>query len=403
MLALIVGLAVLAVALAFRLPLWVAMFSTGFVMILLGSGFSALIGVLAALARLDYFGLFVAAYLVSVLVSLYRDTGMVDRLAQGLVSALRRPRLVVMFVPAVLGVLSIPGGALMSAPVVDRVGEELGLGKAEKLFVNIWFRHLIFLVYPLSSVILVTSALADVNIWSMIIRNFPAFCVMASVGYFLVLRGKRGGASRSAFLNAREDLLVSLLPLMLAVFLSLVFQLFLGWMLPPYFLIAGGVAVGIAALAVSSKTGVRGIVGSALSKLSLEVFATTVGIVFLRIAFSVSGASSAVAEVVGSTGLGGWVLLVVLPFVFSYLTGNSLSGVAISYPILEGIIGIGISEAALLFDSAFLGYLSSPAHMCYVYTAQYLKANFTSGYKYMVPATALVLLAAVLTYVFARV
>lgn len=403
MFTLIVGLAVLAVGLAFRLPLWFVMFSTGFVMILVGGGFSALIGAWAALARLDYFGLFVAAYLVSVLVSLYRDTGMVDRLARGLVSALRRPRLVLMFVPAVLGVLSIPGGALMSAPVVDRVGEKLELDKAEKLFVNIWFRHLIFLVYPLSSVILVTSALADVDVWSLIARNFPAFCVMASTGYFLVLRGKRIGVPHFAFLNARGDLFVSLLPLMLAVFLSLVFQLFLGWILPPYFLVASGVAVGIVTLAVSSKTDVRSVARSALSKLPLEVFATTVGIVFLRVAFSVSGASSAVAEAVGRAGLEGWVLLVVLPFVFSYLTGNSLSGVAISYPILEGIIDIKISEAALLFDSAFLGYLSSPAHMCYVYTAQYLKANFTSGYKYMVPATALVLLAAVLTYVFARV
>jgi len=400
MFALIAGLAVLAVTLAFRLPLWFVMFSTGFVMILVGGGSSAFFGVLAALAKLDYFGLFVAAYLVSVLVSLYRDTGMMDRLAQGLISAIRRPRLVVMFVPAVLGVLSIPGGALMSAPVVDRVGEELGLGKAEKLFVNIWFRHLIFLVYPLSSVVLVTSALADVNVWSLIARNFPAFCVMASAGYFLVLRSKRGRASRSTFLDARGDLLVSLAPLMLAVFLSLVLQLFLGWILPPYFLVAGGVAVGIAALAISSRTGVRGVARSALSKLSLEVFATTMSIVFLRVAFSISGASSAVGEVVGSAGLGGWVLLVILPFVFSYLTGNSLSGVAISYPILEEIISIGISEAALLFVSAFLGYLSSPAHMCYVYTAQYLKADFTEGYRYMIPATAFVLAAAVLVYLY---
>ncbi|RLE93617.1 MAG: hypothetical protein DRJ55_03505, partial [Thermoprotei archaeon] len=229
MLALIVGLAVLAVTLAFRLPLWFVMFSTGFVMILVGGGFSAFFGVLAALARLDYSGLFVAAYLVSVLVSLYRDTGMVDRLARGLVSALRRPRLVLMFVPAVLGVLSIPGGALMSAPIVDRVGEELGLGKAEKLFVNIWFRHLIFLIYPLSSVILVTSALADVNVWSLITRNFPAFCVMALAGYFLVLQVKSKTISCSTQLYARGDLLVPLAPLMLAVFLSLVFQLFLGW------------------------------------------------------------------------------------------------------------------------------------------------------------------------------
>jgi len=54
-------------------------------------------------------------------------------------------------IPAVYGLMPVPGGALFSAPLVDKEGDKYGLQKDQKNFLNIWFRHVWFPIYPISS------------------------------------------------------------------------------------------------------------------------------------------------------------------------------------------------------------------------------------------------------------
>jgi hypothetical protein len=46
-----------------------------------------------------------------------------------------------------------------------------------------------------------------------------------------------------------------------------------------------------------------------------------------------------------------------------------------------------VTVASLIYASAFIGYIASPLHLCYVYTAEYYKVPLIEGYKYMIPAT----------------
>jgi hypothetical protein len=50
-------------------------------------------------------------------------------------------------------------------------------------------------------------------------------------------------------------------------------------------------------------------------------------------------------------------------------------------------MGTDVKIASLIYASAFIGYIASPLHLCYVYTAEYYKIPLIEGYKYMIPAT----------------
>ena len=54
--------------------------------------------------------------------------------------------------PAVVGLLPIAGGALISAPLVDQI--DPNLEKGHKVSINVWFRHVLVFIYPIRKKIL---------------------------------------------------------------------------------------------------------------------------------------------------------------------------------------------------------------------------------------------------------
>ena len=64
-------------------------------------------------------------------------------------SWLKNRRLLYVGLPALVGLLPMPGGALFSAPLVDSVDSEKGIGGTLKAAVNYWFRHIWEYWWPL--------------------------------------------------------------------------------------------------------------------------------------------------------------------------------------------------------------------------------------------------------------
>ncbi len=56
-----------------------------------------------------------------------------------------------MLSPALFGMLPMPEGALLSAPMVDRFGENIDDSK--KVIINVWFKHYLVFIYPLGALL----------------------------------------------------------------------------------------------------------------------------------------------------------------------------------------------------------------------------------------------------------
>ncbi|MEM2014436.1 MAG: DUF401 family protein [Desulfurococcaceae archaeon] len=122
------GFTVLALVLGLKKPVWLALLLASMTMGLIGSGLDGFTSTLLSTAHSTAtFDLVLVVFMIAILVNLYNATGFISKLGEELVKLLGKPKLVASVVPAVMGLLPVPGGALMSAPVVDTVGDKLGL------------------------------------------------------------------------------------------------------------------------------------------------------------------------------------------------------------------------------------------------------------------------------------
>ena len=113
--------------------------------------------------------------LIPILAYFMKEVGMIDNLIES-VRRIISGRAVLMILPALMGLLPMPGGALISAPLIDNEARRLKLTEEKKSFVNVWFRHWVFFIYPLSSSLILMARLTGISIYSLImIQVFPTF------------------------------------------------------------------------------------------------------------------------------------------------------------------------------------------------------------------------------------
>src|SRR5262245_23263268 len=86
-------------------------------------------------------GRFVAAMgLIVGLTMVMQASGEMARLTASFKAWFRRPRVVLAALPAIIGLLPMPGGALFSAPMVEQSAGP-SMGPEDKALVNYWYRH----------------------------------------------------------------------------------------------------------------------------------------------------------------------------------------------------------------------------------------------------------------------
>ena len=390
---------VLIIMLWRKIPLWIVFLVVGTMTAYVYNGLQ---GVLETYQRVSMdrstWDLVFIMFLISVFVSLYRSSGFIDKLSRELTNLFRRPRLVLMFVPAILGLLPVPGGALMSAPVVDRVGDHLGLNRVRKLFVNVWFRHVIFIVYPLSTVLIMTAVLTNTDLWAIILRQAPIALAMIFIGYLIGFPLHSRGEYVVGGSVDREMLLKTFTPIIITIALALTTAPFLDYKYPlPFNRVSMIIAVttGIALLLHFSRKPLKILFKTIKSREVVELTLIGYGAMLMRGVFTSMDLTCIASYISLENPL---VLVVGIPIFFSLVAGVISSSIALSIPLIMGIIPVDVKTASLIYLSAFIGYLGSPLHLCYVYSAEYLKTSIIKGYKYLLPAVVITLVLAIVYY-----
>lgn len=309
-------------------------------------------------------------------------SGGLDRLVENLRIG-KKPFLVL--APALFGMLPMPGGALLSAPLIER-----GAGRIKssiKAAANVWFRHGLLLVYPLCPALIASAKIAGLDIYVVIIALSPAFLLTMLLGYWLLLRGINGRLSS----NKRFSLKGLLLPLgiiLAAPAIDILLKTTVANINPPV-TTAIGVAVSLAlAISVGRLTlpDLRHITRTMQPwKFSLIVLAM---FIFLNI-FVVSGAPALFADLSLSPVLLG----VVGGFLLGLITGRLQTPVSIIIPIYIAQHGTISSAAfAVTYFAIYLGYVISPVHPCISVSLEYFDTSLHGFLRTMAPATGIALL-----------
>ena len=94
--------------------------------------------------------LFFSIILLELLGHLLKETGAMQKIIDSLGSLLGDWRLLMAALAAVIGTLAVPGGAIMSAPMIEEVGRKTDFSAGGQAAANFWFRHILSLSFPSS-------------------------------------------------------------------------------------------------------------------------------------------------------------------------------------------------------------------------------------------------------------
>ncbi|MBC8383722.1 MAG: DUF401 family protein [Candidatus Cloacimonetes bacterium] len=297
-------------------------------------------------------------------------------LMEGLFKNLRLKRkLFLIFGPALLGMLPMPGGALLSAPLVLRAGEDIS--DKQYTAINVWFRHALILIYPLGA-LLVTSKMAGLYLYTALLFLIPGFLLMIVLGWIFLLKGIRGNLPSQKHLNYKSlfipigiiiaaplihILLMTLfpnilteLPLIIGVSVSLVLALLFGKMKPPDLIFV-------------------------FKKMKpFKYFLIIIGMFLFLNIFKASNISVIIAEIAISKSF----TIVVIASFLGFVTGRVQMPFAIALPIFYSRFGTDAMSYllfAIMFFSTYMGYIISPIHPCVSVSLEFFGSDLKGFYK----------------------
>lgn len=389
----IISLGFLVLLLYKRVNLGIALNAAAILLALIGVEWSTIPAIIYATTSDQLtLSIVLATFGIMLLSQLYKETSVINRLSGSLSRILNNPKIVISVLPAVLGLLPVAGGALMSAPLVDSEADKLKLKPERKAYLNLWFRHTIFPVYPLSQILIMTAALTGTTVPSIILRQIPVVAVMVLVGYIIGFAKlpksecKDETAPRSDSRSSLKEFLVAFSPILATIIVAV------GLGLSGFGFSASGFDVLIATM-------IGLLVLVAISKMRLNTFlkpfkswgiygitAAAYGAFLLRNTMTAAGISGIFKTFVTSGNIDIIFLLAIIPTVMAFMTGSPSGGVATAISIFAGVLTFSPATASLIYMSAYLGYTMSPTHLCFVFTVDYFKSTLGKVYKYVIPS-----------------
>jgi len=405
-LSILVSFCILGIMLYKRVRLGIALIVTPIVLALLALDWSSIPRLIyATVDPLVPEGILALLIIIATFISswfsyLYKETKEVMILSEGLSSLTKRPKFTLSFLPAIIGLIPVPGGALLSAPIVDSESQNLGLSSDKRAFINLWFRHIIFPIYPLSQSLIVTAALTRIPLLTIILLQMPVIAVMIVVGYLIGLRessseNKKPGIFRKV---SKWTLFLSFLPILIAIFLAVILGAINHILFQQGLNIVIASFIGLMTLAVTSRSSFKIFIKPLSNLWIYDVVFATYGAFLLQNVIKNINIVDLLKPMILNGVLGEVLLLTIIPVCLGFLMGSPIGAVAITAPILSSFSVFSPKSAALLYASVYLGYIIAPTHLCFVFTVDYFKSPITKVYRYIIPSFIVTYSAALLLY-----
>ena len=274
--------------------------------------------------------------------------------------------------PALIGLMPMPAGALVSAPMIETVADKFNLPPEKKTIINYWFRHIWEHSWPMYQAIIIASAILSISVKEFSSKMFPLTVLMALVGYLFFLRPIKFQENEKG--DTKEGLklfLKSTYPIIVIIFISIVlgcdmvYGAFIGFLsaLIPHF----------------KRIDKKEVLKYALQP---KIIFLLLSVMYFKKLLEVTGAVEALPEVILELNLPIIAVIILTPFSVGLMTGISFAYVGMTFPLLAPFF-TGFDKIALAYLSGYMGMLFSPVHLCLVFSAEYYKADLGKVYKTM--------------------
>jgi len=342
------------------------------------TGVNLFLALFSVLTNLSILLLLLVVTLIPILGGIMDESGLMLELIQKMNISKRSA---MMLAPAFFGLLPIAGGALMSAPIVEKIDKETRPTK--KIAINVWYRHVLIFIYPLSVQLIVGSILANISLYVIVLALILPTFIMFLTGYFSLVHSVQ--SKKEDLERDMKRVLHNLIPLIIAPIIDFIGRTFFPFIFPELFLIIGlGLSIFIA-LKFAQFNGEKLV--KTIKKMKIWRFPLLILAIFLFLEiFLLSG----VPQVLGNLHFN-FLFLLLIGFGLGFITGRVQLPLSILIPIYliqNGLASMILLDFVLLYWSIFLGYLITPIHPCVAYSINYFKMDYKSTARYLILPTA---------------
>ncbi len=331
---------------------------------------------------------------VTYFAELLKKTGTLSEIAENF-KKIFPPRLSIPFFSLIIGILPMPGGALVSAPLVEEGSKNTQLNNIEKTAINFWFRHVWEPVSPLYPELALTASILGVSIVKIISIQWPiAIGMFLSGVLFLAKRIDNGETvKRKSKLADYLAAIGTIAPIILIISIILIFK-----NLPTYY----AVFIGIVFLIIKKRANFKKIIESFNLRNLLNFSFLMISIFFLREVSTKSGMVDGVYQFFSLHNFPVPVILFTLPFLIGLITGISSAAIGISYSLMLPLIkanGVIVgSHLFVAYAGLWFSLLITPTHLCLSLSSEYFKSKLTDIYRVMAKGLALLAIITIVWY-----
>jgi len=323
-----------------------------------------------------------------------KDSGLMQEIVSSVRSRLSQ-KWSMALLPAIIGFLPMPGGAIFSAPMVDGCDQPNRVDPQLKASINYWFRHIWEYWWPLYPGVLLAIKLTGLPMEKLIVLHLPLSLLAILAGYLFLLRRipedkLENKMSRVSF----RQLFTQLLPLELGLF-SLVF---INSFLPrlakysPFLPIILAVMVTQILLQYQRPLGFtswrKNICSMQTTALALLVMLIMIYGAFINAALpDGTPLMEKMRSEMGESGIPILFMIILIPFICGFTIGLAVGYVGASFPIVLSLLGSNpapselMATSLLAYAAGYIGLLLCPVHICLVVSCQYFQRGIAGSLK----------------------
>jgi len=316
-------------------------------------------------------------------------------------------------IPAAIGLVPMPGGALFSAPLVGKSAQNSSNSAEWKAAVNYWFRHILEYWWPLYPVVIVTLSIFSLQTWKFMLVQIPFTFASLAAGYFFLLRQKSlSFHDEESFEQNMTGIVQVLLPIGIIVTATLLLPGFFQKILPALnpaswklLSMLTGLAISLAFIGRSRKKHTRKMFSDLATVKTLNVFITLAGVMIFESLLNSSGLIPLAGHELSTAKVPVELIIAFLPFLAGLVTGIAIGFAGAAFPIVVGFISAGdnsmqpMASLVLAFSMGYAGMMLSPVHLCFLLTVDYFSASFIQVYRYILPCVISIMSFGIIIYI----
>lgn len=386
--AVIIGLALLAITMRLfkniTLSLVIAILTIGIILFIpLNIYFSSFC---TTITDWEFWKVIITIFSIYLLGETMSKSGDSKRFTSAIKEIFPNPKVSISLMPALIGLLPMPGGAMFSAPMVKDISEDTpNISSKDALATNYWFRHSMEYFWPLYPAIIIVASMANVSLRSIVIYMLPVGLAAIITGYLLMIRSiPKVKLEKSSLLQ----LAISSWPIIVVIIFVILNQP--GWL----------VVLLTSVVYLLTKSNKVGALKGVLNK--WKTFILLLAVFYFKAFVESTHVHDFMSEELINWSIPTLLVMMVLPFIMGQMTGITQGAVGLSFPLVMSMAsdGSGLSVAILAYTFAVAGVLLSPVHLCIVLTVNYFRESYSALVKRIILPLSIATITGVLVFMY---